>query len=301
MFQAIRQRLLHLHRCRGLSRTKLRRLLQMDPSLNKIFFLTPSQISEYLLIESKYAHMLYQDMHNYKIMQEAIADNSRYTTITIIDENYPDMLKTIKDAPIVLYTAGDNKLLHKIPSISVIGTRNPSNHAFSKMKHIVLPLVNEKWVIISGMAKGVDSLAHQMALSNGGKTIAILGSGFHHIYPKENEQLFHQITSSGLVITEYPPDVPPRKYHFPERNRIISGLSFATLVIEATERSGTMITVDQALDQGRDVYAVPGSPHMKQAIGCLKLIQDGAKLVISHKDIIKDWENEGVHWSKVQG
>src|SRR5699024_7649030 len=116
-----------------------------------------------------------------------------------------------------------------------------------------------------------------------------------YIYPKQNISLYEEIMKKGLIITEYPPDQPPIKYHFPERNRIISGLSFGTLVIEATERSGTLITVDQALDQGREVYAVPGSPLIPQTKGCHQMIQDGAKLVIDVKDILEDWEGIGLH------
>src|SRR5690625_3753192 len=143
------------------------------------------------------------------------------------------------------------------------------------------------------MAKGIDSYAHKLALGHKGNTIAVLGGGFNHIYPKQNSMLYKQISEKGLVISEYPPHIPPKRYHFPERNRIISGLSFGTLVIEATERSGTLITVDQALDQGREVYAVPGSPLIPQTKGCHQMIQDGAKLVINADDIREDWKSIG--------
>ncbi|WP_231495797.1 DNA-processing protein DprA [Paucisalibacillus sp. EB02] len=232
------------------------------------------------------------------IVEEIHRDLLFYKIITIIDEKYPAMLKTIKDAPLVLYASGDTSLLFDAPAISVIGTRNPSEAAFLKTKFVIDPLIRENWVVVSGMAKGIDSLAHKLTLNENGKTIAVLGNGFHHIYPRDNKRLFYQIEQNGLAISEYPPNVPPKKYHFPERNRIISGLSFATLVIEATEKSGTMITVDQALDQGREVYAVPGSPHVPQTKGCLKLIQEGAKLVITHEDIQKDWETQGLYWYK---
>jgi len=138
-----------------------------------------------------------------------------------------------------------------------------------------------------------DSYAHRITLNYKCRTIAVLGGGFNHVYPKQNQTLSHQIAKDGLVITEYPPHVHPRRYHFPERNRIISGLSFGTLVVEANEKSGTMITVDQALDQGREVYAVPGTPYIKQTVGCHRLIQAGAKLVINAADIIEDWHQFG--------
>ncbi|WP_249869798.1 DNA-processing protein DprA [Oceanobacillus saliphilus] len=213
----------------------------------------------------------------------------RFKIITIVDESYPPMLNTIKDAPLVIYALGDTSLLSDSPALSVIGTRNPSRDAGQKTELIVKPLIKDNWLIVSGMAKGIDSIAHQIALNSNGKTIAVLGGGFYHIYPKNNINLFKQIVKQGLVLSEYPPDVRPARYHFPERNRIISGLSFGTLVIEATERSGTLITVDQALDQGREVFAVPGSPLQPQTKGCHRMIQDGAKLVHEAGDIIEEW------------
>ena len=145
------------------------------------------------------------------------------------------------------------------------------------------------------MARGIDSYAHRIALFNQGKTIAVIGCGLEHIYPAENDSLYKQIEQNGLILSEYPPYVRPKPYHFPERNRIISGLSFATLVIEATSKSGTLITVDQALDQGREVYAVPGSILNQQSIGCHKMIQDGAKLVTNEAEIIEDWDHLKTH------
>ncbi|MEN2766461.1 DNA-processing protein DprA [Ornithinibacillus xuwenensis] len=296
MYTETQVNLLHLHRCRGISRSKLRKLLQIDPSLQTIYSYSSAQIIQYLSIPHKKAEMLYHDIHNPTIRKELFKDLQTYRGITINDELYPPMLKTIKDAPLVLYASGDVSLLKKLPAISVIGTRSPSPMASHKIKFLVTPLVKANWVVISGMAKGIDSYAHQLALHYQGKTIAVLGSGFRHIYPRENQPLFHQIEHDGLVLSEYPPNTPPKPYYFPERNRIISGLSFGTLVIEATEKSGTLITVNQALDQGREVYAVPGSPHILQSKGCLKLIQEGAKLVITYEDIHQDWELLGDNW-----
>ncbi|AXI09071.1 DNA-protecting protein DprA [Oceanobacillus zhaokaii] len=285
-----RKRLIHISRCRGLTRRIIRIILFQDPTLLKIYSLSPTQISEQFYLPMKNATLFFQDLHNVGIRKQLTADSTNFKTVTILDEDYPRMLNTIKDAPLVLYAIGDVSLLSFTPSLSVIGTRNPSNEAMKKVEHIVKPLVGDDWLIVSGMAKGIDSFAHQTSLKNNGKTIAVLGGGFHHVYPKQNLPLFHQIAEKGLIISEYAPNRPPAKYHFPERNRIISGLSFGTLVIEATERSGTLITVDQALDQGREVYAVPGSPIVPQTKGCHQLIQDGAKLVTDAKDIMEDWE-----------
>ncbi|WP_217585618.1 DNA-processing protein DprA [Lentibacillus saliphilus] len=289
--ELIRKRLLHISRCRGINRRVIRSFLRYDPSLKTIYNLSSTDISQLFKVKADQAYHFTTDLKSTTLVNRIKADLAHVDIITIIDPHYPHVLKTIKDAPLVLYTLGDQGLLHQKPALSVIGTRQPSSEAESKVKRIVSPLVNEKWVIVSGMAKGIDSFAHQVALAKGGKTIAVLGSGFEHIYPKINTNLFHQMCSQGLVLSEYAPTTPPRKHHFPERNRIISGLSFGTLVIEATEKSGTLITVEQALDQGREVYAVPGSPLTKQTIGCHQMIQDGAKLVFSSNDILDDWKN----------
>ncbi|MFD1037999.1 DNA-processing protein DprA [Virgibacillus byunsanensis] len=274
----------------------LQKIFHYDPSLKTIYKLSSSQISHTFFIPQKYATLLYVDLRDPAIKSHIKNDLKNYTVITIVDEGYPSVLKTINDPPLVLYAYGDVSLVTRSPALSVIGTRNPSHEAKAKLIHIMAPLIQEGWVVVSGMAKGVDSYAHQLSLKQKGKTIAVLGGGFHHIYPKQNMELFKQIVQEGLVLSEYPPDTQPKKFHFPERNRIISGLSFGTLVIEATEKSGTLITVDQALDQGREVYAVPGSPLLPQTSGCNRMIQDGAKLVQVAKDIKEDWDRGLTTW-----
>lgn len=289
----MRDRLIHLHRCRGITRRTIRKILIHDSRLHQLYLLSSTQISQRYQLPMKNAALFYKDLHTNYLTEQIKFDSYKYSIITIVDENYPPVLKTIKDPPIVLYCVGDTSLLSHVPALSVIGTRNPSNEAMEKIKYLTRPLLDRDWLIVSGMAKGIDSYAHLLALKNQSKTIAILGGGFHHIYPKQNTALFKQIVEKGLVLSEYPPDIPPKKHHFPERNRIISGLSFGTLVIEATERSGTLITVDQALDQGREVYAAPGSPLISQTKGCHRMIQDGAKLVMDPDDILEDWESIG--------
>ncbi len=266
-------------------------MLQTDATLTFIYSLSSAELRKFLSIGVTQSDSLFHDLHSHALIDEMMADKRRFQILTILDEEFPITLKNIQDPPLVLYAAGDKTLMNKSPSISVIGTRKPTKQGGLKTGYMITPLIKKNWVIISGMAKGIDSYAHQLALYHQGKTIAVLGSGFYHIYPKENKALFHQIVKNGLVLTEYPPNTPPKKFHFPERNRIISGLSFGTLVIEATEKSGTMITVEQALDQGREVYAVPDAPHIPQSIGCLRLIQDGAKVALTYRDILEDWES----------
>lgn len=271
-------------------------MLVADPPLSTIYNLSSSQLSQQFAIPYKHAISLHQDLHNPKLHQEIRTAIASCTILTIVDEFYPVVLKTIKDPPLVLYALGDVSLLEQAPALSVIGSRSPSRNAINKMKLILPKLLAENWLIVSGMAKGIDSYAHQFALKDNQKTIAVLGGGFQHIYPKQNVTLFDQISKKGLVLSEYPPNLPPARFHFPERNRIISGLSFGTLVIEAREKSGTLITVDQALDQGKEVYAVPDSPTIPESIGCNRMIQDGAKLVINADDIREDWDNYKEIW-----
>src|SRR5699024_3097510 len=145
-----------------------------------------------------------------------------------------------------LFLAGHRKTLQNKPLLSVIGTRNPSKSAYKKTSMYLHPLLQNEWTIVSGLARGIDSFAHQITLDANGTKIAVIDSGSHQMYPKEHTVLFEQIAKTALIISEYPPHVHARKYDFPERNRIISGLSYGTLVIEAMERSGTLITVDQA-------------------------------------------------------
>lgn len=299
MVHSIRNRLIHLHFTNQVSRRLLRTILYKDPSLSSIYSMTPSDWHQLFHLPVQKAALLYQSLHSSSVLQHINKNMKQYAVITIVDEVYPPVLKTIKDAPIVLYALGDVHLLKQIPALSVIGTRTPSNVAWDKISHIVKPIIQENWVIVSGMAKGIDSYAHRLALTHQGKTIAVMGSGFEYIYPQENKKLFETIAYHGLILSEYPPYMPPKPYQFPERNRIISGLSFGTLVIEASLRSGTLITVEQALDQGREVYAVPGSPLSKQTEGCHKIIQEGAKLAHNARDILEDWQQSGHNWEQV--
>ncbi len=295
----VKMRLIHLSRCRGISRKRLHKIMDLDSSLKEIYHLSPQALATFLSIPTKTALSIYYDLRNRQLIQNVKEDAKKYGIVTLLDQHYPIQLKTIKDPPIVLYLLGDASLLKHIPSLSVIGTRKPSKEAMEKTKVMIEPLVKADWLIVSGMASGIDSYAHQITLLSKGKTIAVLGGGFQHIYPRKNISLYKEIVRNGLAVSEYPPSVPPQRHHFPERNRIISGLSFATLVIEATEKSGTLITVDQALDQGREVYAVPGSPLIPQTAGCNNLIQDGAKLVQQATDIAEDWEATGKHFQQI--
>ncbi|WP_058307827.1 DNA-processing protein DprA [Gracilibacillus massiliensis] len=281
-------RLIHLHHIKGMSRSLLRKVINYDPNLEQIYHWKKEKWQDLFNISDQKAKYIVEQLNNKSIQRKVVRHVKTYQVITIFSENYPASLKVIPDPPLVLYLHGNPSLLTNSPNLSVVGTRYPSKYALSIMNQILIPLFKFNIVITSGMAKGIDGFAHQLALQHNNPTIAVLGGGFQHIYPKENLSLFNQLAKENLIISEYPPDQPPKKYHFPERNRIISGLSFGTLVIEAKKKSGTLITVDQALEQGKEVFAIPGSILAETSSGCNQLIQDGAKLIQSSNDILEE-------------
>ncbi|MFZ7119796.1 MAG: DNA-processing protein DprA [Eubacteriaceae bacterium] len=213
---------------------------------------------------------------------------SKISYTTIIDEDYPQILKNIHLPPPVLYYLGiiDRDIFNNC--ISIVGSRNASYYGLKMSEKIAYELASSKINIVSGLAKGIDSKAHIGALKASGKTIAVLGNGVNIIYPKENRYLYNQIKNSGLIISEFPPNTEPKPYNFPRRNRIISGLSLGTLIIEAAKKSGSLITAKYALEQGREVYALPGNINNQNSVGVNLLIKDGAKVVTETIDIIED-------------
>lgn len=208
--------------------------------------------------------------------------------ITYYDDNYPKLLKEIYDAPFLLYYKGQMK--QDEFALAVVGTRKFTHYGQSVTENIVADLVKNNLTIISGLALGIDSIAHQVALQNQGRTIAVLGTGLDRksLYPSINRYLADKIVASdGLILTEFPLGMPPLKHNFPQRNRIISGLSLGTLLIEAGEKSGALITARHALDQNREVFAVPGNIFSPVSIGPNNLIKLGAKAVTSAQEILE--------------
>jgi len=206
------------------------------------------------------------------------------------ESDYPPLLKEISYPPFLLFGGGQKELLRQ-PAVAVVGTRHPSLYGRSMAEKLSSDLAVRGLVVVSGLARGIDALAHAAAL-NAGKTVAILGSGLKKIYPPENIGLFQEIISKGAVITEYPPDEPPLAHHFPWRNRLISGLSLATVVVEASARSGSLITAKLALDQNREVMAVPGRAGGELSQGTNGLIKAGAKLVETWEDVVLELPSE---------
>lgn len=205
--------------------------------------------------------------------------------ITFLDENYPEPLKNIYDPPIALFYKG--KLKKDFIGVSIVGTRRCSDYGRFVSEELSSYLVKYGVVVISGLAYGIDTYAHIGALKSGGETYAVLGSGLNIIYPSKNLTLSKKIEENGALISEYFPDEKPRDYHFPERNRIIAGLSKAVVLVEAPIKSGALITVDFAIDFGREVFSVPGQINSEKSEGCHKIIKDGANILCKYSDILE--------------
>ncbi|MFA5188436.1 MAG: DNA-processing protein DprA [Patescibacteria group bacterium] len=243
--------------------------------------LEPNIAQEFIVVKKD----INPDIEMEKVKQEQIE------VITVQDENYPRLLKEIFNPPALLYIKGDSQNLNNKFNLAVVGTRKISNYGKQITPELVKPLVQNGFTITSGLALGVDALAHHSAVEARGKTIAVLGSGLDQksIYPSSNRYLAQGIIDNdGTIISEFPIGMLPLKHNFPTRNRIIAGLSLGTLVIEAAETSGALITAFLALEQNREVFAVPGSLFNRNSIGTHKLIQKGAKLITSYQDILDE-------------
>ncbi len=208
---------------------------------------------------------------------------------------WPDLLNQLPDPPVVLWAQGDLSALNG-PTLAIVGTRRPTSEGSSNAQVFARELASRGWCIVSGMALGVDGLAQRAALAAGGQSIAVLGCGVDVIYPPRHRDLHEQLSTlpGGLLLSEHPPGTLARPAFFPRRNRIVTGLSLATLVIEAAEKSGSLVSARLALEQGRDLLALPGSLHNVQARGCLQLLRSGATLVRHVDDILEELQ----HWAE---
>lgn len=212
---------------------------------------------------------------------------NRQKSVSFFSERYPESLKNIAQPPLALFYEGNIDFL-EYPSIAMVGARLATPYASQVLYQLIPKLVLENLVIVSGLAKGVDRLSHELAILAGGKTIGVIGCGLDRCYPKEVSDLFQEMKQKQLVLSEYPLGTPIKKHHFPMRNRIIAGLTQGTCVIEAKERSGSLITAQLALDNGKEVFAIPGEILSGQSSGCHRLIQDGAKCVYRMEDILAE-------------
>lgn len=226
-------------------------------------------------------------------VQQILADCQRLGVriLTLQDAGYPERLRQLPDAPIVLYVKGKLPILEEEVAIAVVGTREPSMYGLEMASMLGYELARGGAVVVSGIARGLDSAALKGALKAGGTVISVLGGGTDVYYPRENRWLYEDVAASGALISEYPPGTENAAAHFPIRNRIISGLSLGVVAVECRERSGTMSTMNRALDQDRDLFAVPGAANSPMSRGTNLLIQQGAKLVTCGDDILSEYRD----------
>lgn len=216
-----------------------------------------------------------------------ICEARKITAITYFDPKYPPYLKEIQQPPWVLYIRGDIELLQS-PCLSIVGARKPTSYGIRMTRKFAEDLATQGLTIVSGLAYGIDAEAHQSALEIGGKTIAVLASGVDVVYPKRHRNLYQRIVEQGAVLSESPPGTSPKPGLFPLRNRLISGLSMGTLVVEAAQKSGSLITAECSVEQNREVFAIPGPIHSPLSAGTLQLIQEGAKCVVTLEDVLEE-------------
>ena len=234
-----------------------------------------------------------RELHSAEILDKAGAEIERLEAlgariITIEDEDYPELLREIYDPPIALYVRGDLERACARPALAIVGSRRCSTYGINCAQSLSRDLAAHGLTIVSGMARGIDAAGHRGALEAGGLTLAVVGTGLEKTYPKEHEKLQAEIIASGAVISEFPLGTPPLPQNFPYRNRILSGLCFGVLIIEAAEHSGSLITARLAYEHGREVFAVPGNITSQTSFGPNFLIKDGAKLVQQWQDVVEE-------------
>jgi DNA processing protein len=272
----------------GIGRITFRKLLQRFKHPRAVFSASRQELSTIRgLKESSLEHIC-----NFKIepkaeqeIKKATANN--YVIITYSDSSYPRYLREIPDPPLVLYVYGELSTEDE-SSIAIVGTRTPSTYGKLVAEKLSVELVKRGLTIVSGLARGIDTAAHRGALTADGRTIAVKGCGLDVHYPPENKKLSDKIAQAGALISELPLGTPPASGNFYTRNRIISGLSLGTVVVEASEKSGALITANHTLDQNRELYAVPGNITSPKSLGCNYLIKRGAKLVQCWQDVVEE-------------
>lgn len=284
------QRLLALHYVYPKPLNQLLPLLKDDPDLEYLHLRTPFDIAVRLQIPLEKANILKRSYTHYLNSPFfSIYEHQQIHTLTYRDPLYPSSLHELIDPPAVLYLKGDPHLLNAPEKIAIIGSRKAQSYSECAIRQLLPPILTEGFVIISGLAKGADAMAHRQTIDFGGKTIAVIGSGFLHRYPSVNEELFSIIEETHLLVSEYPPYMTPRKWNFPMRNRIISGLSKGVIVTQAEVKSGTLSTIEHALDHGKDVFAVPGDIFSPLSAGPHKLIAEGAKPVWNGAQVLEEY------------
>jgi DNA processing protein len=282
----------------GVGPVLIKALLDRFGSPKRIFRASRRELARVDGIGERLAEVIKETDVQEKVQRELkLIEELKASIVTLTDQSYPNNLRQIFDPPPLIYVRGDLQMRDKL-AISMVGSRLISHYGRMITERIAGDLSRQGVTIVSGMARGIDSAAHRGALSVGGRTIAVLGCGVDIVYPRENRRLFEEITAQGAVISEFPLSTPPEGANFPRRNRIISGLSLGVVVVQANSRSGSLITAGLALEQNRDVFAVPGNVGMAGSRGTNRLIKQGAKLIESAEDILEEvlprFQHQGV-------
>ncbi len=272
----------------GLGKTTFRRLIERFGKPEEVFKAQRAELKDVQGLTDKTIDEIVNFRYEDRLKHEMrLIDDKQVSIITMSDSTYPRQLKYIHDPPPFLYVEGEIREEDAL-AIAIVGTRNPTWYGKEVASRLGGGLARRGFTINSGMARGIDSLAHKAAMEAGGRTIAVLGNGLNVVYPPENRALKDKIKEQGAVISEFVMDARPDRLNFPIRNRIISGLSLGTVVVEASAKSGALITANLALEQNREVYAVPGSVSSDKSRGTNALIKKGAKLVETVEDIIEE-------------
>ncbi len=270
----------------GLGNESLRRLLQTFGSPGAILDTPTSELGRH--IKPAVARAIAEGIDDSALAPVvAWLEDPLNRIVTLADAEYPQSLLNITDPPLLLYVKGQLDLLN-VRALAVVGSRNASAQGLRNAEAFAKSASEAGLCVVSGMAHGIDAAAHRGGLQGAGSSIAVVGTGLDKVYPAANRELAHQLAQHGTIISEFPLGTPPLAANFPQRNRIISGLSLGCLVVEASMQSGSLITARMALEQGRDVFAIPGSIHSPQSKGCHALIKQGAKLVESAQDILEE-------------
>ncbi len=291
--------LLHLSLIPDVGPSAIHSLVQGLSNLQQVYHMLPSDFVGYGISE-KQATKIVHGLRDHRLLEQELARVAQHgvNLVTSLDANYPAHLKEITGAPAVVYTQGA-ALTDNEKRLAVIGARKANEYGQKCIDTLVPVLIEQQWVIVSGGALGADSMAHQAAVAAGGKTIVVLGSGLGRWYPTSNKKLFNSIIDhGGTILSTFPVEMEALPGNFPARNRIISGLSRGCVVVQAATKSGASITAHYALDQGRDVFAVPGPFDDELSAGCHALIKQGAKIATTANDILEEY-GESVAVAKV--
>ncbi|KAB2337496.1 DNA-protecting protein DprA [Cytobacillus depressus] len=276
-----------LHHCKGIGWKTIFRILKNDPELKKLYELNANDLSlrqsnttTYSILQDLHSEHIHEQIRQYKLNGIKI--------ITIFDQEYPKLLKETYQPPWILYAKGDLSLLNNHLHLAVVGSRQHTEYGENAINYFFPQLIEKKVVIVSGLASGIDTAAHQTAIRLDGKTIGVIAGGIYHIYPQMNKKLAIEMMKNHLIISENPPNTRPTRWQFPMRNRIISGICRGTFIVQAKSKSGSLITANYAVQEGREVFALPGNMFSPYSIGPNELIQQGAKLVNSPDDILEE-------------